>query len=107
LRLADQHASKRCHIHVYYSSAAVVPAEIAAAIHETAAAAVERAVSEGASDVSITVRGADNLVVRIVDDGRKSGRERALSAAAMLARQQGLKFAFGAGNGTIVIRYVV
>jgi signal transduction histidine kinase len=107
LRLAEQHASASCHIDVHYSSTAVVPGEIAAAIHETAAAAVEKAVFEGASHVGITVRGTDNLVVRIADDGRKSGRERALSAAAMLAREQGLRFAVGAGNGTIVIRYVV
>ena len=105
LRLADQHVSNRCHIDVHYSSSAAVQGEIAAAIHETAAAAVERAVSDGASHVSITVRGAENLVVRISDDGRKSGRARALSTTAMLARGQGLKFECGAGNGTIVIRY--
>jgi signal transduction histidine kinase len=107
LRLADQHASSTCHIDVYYSSAATVPGEIAAAIHETATAAVEKAVFEGASHVGITVRGADNLVVRIADDGRKSGRERALGAAALLAREQGLKFECGAGNGTIIIRYAL
>jgi len=107
LRLADQHASSGCHIDVEYSSTAVVPGEFAAAIHETAAAAVEKAVSDGASHVSITVRGADNLVVRISDDGRKSGRARALSTPAMLAREQGLRFECGAGNGTIVIRYAL
>ena len=107
LRLADQHASKSCHIDVYYSSTAAVPGEIAAALHETAAAAVEKAVFAGASHVGITVRGSDSLVVRIADDGRNSGRERALATAAMLAREQGLKFAVGAGNGTIVIRYAV
>jgi signal transduction histidine kinase len=107
LRLADQHASSGCHIDVEYSSTAVVPGEIAAAMHETAAAAVEEAVSAGASHVSITVRGADNVVVRVADDGRKSGRVRALSATAMLAREQGLRFECGAGNGTIVIRYAL
>jgi signal transduction histidine kinase len=107
LRLVDLHASRSCHIDVYYSSTATVPGEIAAAIHETTVAAVEIAVSEGASHVGITVRGSDRLVVRIADDGRKSGRDRALSAAAMLAREQGLKFECGAGNGTIIIRYAV
>jgi len=105
LRLADQYASSGCQIDVEYSSTALVPGEIAAAIHETAAAAVEKAAFAGASHVSITVRGADNLVVRIADAGRKSGRGRALSATAMLAREQGLRFECGAGNGTIVIRY--
>jgi len=107
LRLADQYASNSCHIDIEYSSTAAVPGEIAAAIHETAGAAVEKAVFGGASHVGITVRGTENLVVRIADDGRKSGRQRSLSAASLLAREQGLKFAFDAGNGTIVIRYVV
>ena len=107
LRLAEQYASSSCHIDVHYSSTALVPGETAAAIHETAAAAVEKAAFQGASHLVITVRGADSLIVRIADDGRKSGRERALSAAAMLAREQGLKFEYVAGNGTIVIRYAV
>jgi signal transduction histidine kinase len=107
LRLADQYVPSSCHINVEYSSTAMVSGEIAAAIHETAAAAVEKAVFEGAAHVGITVRGADNLVVRIADDGRKAGRERALSVVALLARERGLRFAFGAGNGTIVIRYAV
>lgn len=107
LRVADQHASRRCRVEIDYSATAVIPGEIAVAIHETAAATVERAVLEGASQVTITVRGAGSLVVRIADDGRKSGRVRALSLTGMLAREQGLKFECGAGNGTIVIRYAV
>lgn len=107
LLLADQHASRSCHIDIDYSATAVVPGEIAAAIHETAAAVVEKALVQGASQVAITVRGAASLVVRIADDGRKSGRARALSPAGMLAREQGLKFEYTAGNGTIVIRYAV
>jgi signal transduction histidine kinase len=107
LLLADQHSSSSCHMDVEYSSTAALPGEIAAAIHETAAAAVEKAVFDGASRVRITVRGSDNLVVRISDDGRKSGRARALSTTAMQAREQGLRFECDAGNGTIVIRYAV
>lgn len=107
LQLADQHASPGCRVEIDYSSTVAVPGEIAAAIHETADAVVEQAVIQGASRVSITARGSGSLVVRIADDGRKSGRARALSQAGMLARAQGLKFEFGAGNGTIVIRYAV
>lgn len=107
LQLADQHASQGCRVEIDYSSTAAVPGEIAAAIHETTAAAVEQAVLRGASTVSVTVRGSGSLVVRIADDGRKSGRVRALGAAGLLAREQGLKLDCGAGNGTIVIRYAV
>ena len=107
VRLTDQYASGRCQVEVEYSATAAVPAEIAAALHEAAAAVVEQAALQGAERVIVTVRGARGMVVRISDDGRKSGRARALSAAGMLAREQGLKFEHDPGNGTIVIRYAV
>jgi signal transduction histidine kinase len=108
LRLADQHVSSDCSIHVDYSATAAPPAEIAAALYETSAAAVEQALRQGATLVRITVRGAGTLVLRIVDDGKKSGRARALSATSTLARQQGLGFACTTGKGTIVsIRYAI
>ena len=107
LRLADQYASGRCQVEVEYSATASVPPEIAAALHEAAVAAVEQAALQGAERVRLTARGARGLVLRISDDGRKSGRGRALSAAALLAREQGLKFERDAGNGTIIIRYAV
>jgi signal transduction histidine kinase len=105
LRLADQHGSPGCRIDIDYSATAVVPGEIAAAIHEAADAAVEAAVLRRASRVTISVRGAASVVVRIANDGKNAGRARALAPAAMLAREQGLKFECSAGNGTIVIRY--
>jgi signal transduction histidine kinase len=106
LRLADQHGSKSCHVGVEYSATATIPAEIAAALYESACAAVEQAVQQGAARVSITVQGASPLVLRIADDGRKSGRARALSVIGTLAREQGLGFECTTGKSTIVsIRY--
>lgn len=108
LRLADQQTSGDCDIDVDYSATATVPAEIAAALYEAGSAAVEEAVRQRAKRVSITVRQAGPLVLRITDDGRKSGRTRALSVIGALAREQGLGFACTTGKGTIVsIRYAI
>lgn len=109
LRLADQHASSDCDIIVDYSATAAIPAEIAAALYEAGGATVEQALRQGAARVSITARGANQVVLRIADDGRKSGRARGLSAIGTLAREQGLGFACGTtGKGTIVsIRYAI
>jgi signal transduction histidine kinase len=108
LQLAGNHGSTRCQVDVKYSAAAAVPAEIAAAIYEAASAAVDQAVQQGAARMSITVRGAGPLVLRIADDGRKAGRARALSAIRALAREQGLVFECTTGKSTIVsIRYAV
>ena len=108
LRLAEQNESKRCNVAVAYDATAVVPAEIAAALYESAAAAVEQAIQKGARRVKIAVRGSAGVVLRIADDGRKSGRARALSAARTLALEQGLAFECTTGKSTIVsIRYAV
>jgi signal transduction histidine kinase len=110
LRLADQngsqHGSTSCHVVVDYFSTAKVPAEIAAALYEAGSAAVEQALRQGAARVTITARGAGQVVLRIADDGGKSGRARALSVIGTLAREQGLGFECTTGKGTIVsIRY--
>jgi signal transduction histidine kinase len=108
LRLADQHASGGCHVDVDYNATAVIPVEIAAALYEAGAAAVEQARQKGAARVSITVRGARKLVLRISDDGRKSGRIRAFSAIRTLSRAQGLVFDCATGKSTIVcIQYAI
>jgi len=108
LRLADQYVSDSCHMNVEYSATAAVPAEIAAALYEAGAAAVEQALLTGATQVSVTVRGSARLVVRIVDDGRKSGRARAQSAIRTIAREQGLAYQCTTGKSTIVsIRYAL
>ena len=108
LRLVDQNAAGNYQVAVDYSTTATVPAEIAAALHEAGSAVVEQARLHGAKQVSITVRGTGKLVLRITDDGRKSGRVRALSAIRTLARQQGLRFECSAGKGTIVsIHYAI
>jgi signal transduction histidine kinase len=108
LRLADQHASSDCSIDVDYSATATVPPEIAAALYEAGCSAIGQALRQGAARVSVSVRGSGPLVLRIADDGRKSGRARALSAIGTLAREQGLRFECTTGKGTIVsIRYAI
>src|SRR5689334_10706464 len=47
LGLADKYASRRCQVEVEYSVTAAVPGEIAAALHEAAAVAVEQAALQG------------------------------------------------------------
>jgi signal transduction histidine kinase len=106
LRLAEQQTASDCRVDIHYSATAMVSAEIAAALYEACAGAVEQALRQGAAKVNITVRGGGPLVLRIADDGRKSGRARALSVIGALAREQGLGFACTTGQGTIVsIRY--
>jgi signal transduction histidine kinase len=108
LRLAEKHGPDGRQVIVEYPATAVVPAEIAAALYEAGAAAVEQALRQGAAHVSVTVRGSAGLVVRIVDDGRKSGRARALSAIRTITREQGLAYECTTGKSTIVsIRYAV
>jgi signal transduction histidine kinase len=108
LRLAEQNWSKHCDVAVAYAATAVLPAEIAVALYESAAAAVEQAIRKGAVRVSIAVRGTRSLALRITDDGRPSGRARALSAIRTLARAQGLAFECTTGKSTIVcIQYAV
>jgi signal transduction histidine kinase len=108
LRLADQNESGDCSIYVDYSATAAVPAEIAAALYEASSAVLEQALRQGATRVTITARGTGPLVLRIADDGRKSGRARALSLIGTLAREQGLGFECTTRKSTIVsIRYAI
>jgi len=102
LRLADRKEPEGCNVVVEYSSTALVPAEIASGLYDAAAAVVEQALKRGASHVNIAVRGNGPLVLRITDDGRRSGRIRALAAVGAVARAQGLAFDVTTGKGTIV-----
>jgi signal transduction histidine kinase len=107
-RLSDRHASDNCHIEVEYGATEPVPAEIAVSLYEAGSGALELALDHGAKTVNIRVRGANPLVLRIADDGRKAGRTRALAIIGTLARQQGLAFECSTGKGTIVsIRYAI
>ena len=102
LRLAGQSGSKNCQVSVEYSTTAAVAPEIAEALYEAGAAVVGQARQQGATRVTITVKGIGRLVLHITDDGKKSGRARALSAARTIARAQGLAFEYSTGKGTIV-----
>ncbi len=82
------------------------PREVVAALYEAAAAAVAAAFHAGASRVSVVASGKASLSIRVTDNGRRSGRARALSVAALLAHQDGLRLTVSTGKSTIVwIRY--
>ena len=107
LRLS-QDLPPQCEFRLDYSTRAIPPSEIAAAIYDAARTAADQALRHGATEVSITVRGSRPLMLRVADNGRKSGRARALSLACLLAREQGLTFEYSTGKSTIVsISYAV
>ena len=101
LRLS-QDLSPKCEVHLEYSTRANPPSEIAAAMYDAARSAADQALRHGATRVSIAVCGSRPMMLQIVDNGRKSGRIRALSLMALLARAQGLSFECSTGKSTIV-----
>ena len=91
-----------------YSTTAVPPPEIAVALYEAAQSVVEEALREGATRVSITVRGVRPVILRITDNGRATSRARALSMVRTMVCEQGLAFECSTGKSTIVsIAYAV
>jgi signal transduction histidine kinase len=104
LQLAEQQAG----ISVIYSATAKVPVEIAAALYEATSAAVSEAARHGAARIDVSVKGTSGVRIRISDDGRTSGRTRALSIARRLAREAGIIVEISTGKSTIVsISYAV
>jgi nitrate/nitrite-specific signal transduction histidine kinase len=102
LRLADRYELKNHKVVAQYSATAVFPLEVASALYEACSAVVEQAFHRGALHVNIAVQGSRRLVLRITDDGRRSGRTRALAAVGAVARAQGLAFEVTTEQGTIV-----
>jgi len=69
---------------------------------------VEEAARRQAARIDISVKGARGIQMRITDDGRTSGRTRALSVARRLAHEAGLGLVVSTGKSTIVsIRYAI
>jgi signal transduction histidine kinase len=98
LQLAEQHEG----IALVYSATTNVPVEIAAALHEAASAAVAEAARQGAERIDISVKGASGIRIRISDNGRTSGRTRALSIVQRIAREAGIVVEISTGKSTIV-----
>jgi len=93
---------------VSYSATAPVASEDAAALYEGAMEAASAALRARASQVRISVSGKAGVRIRVTDNGRAKGRERALSVPRLLAQQAGLAFECTTGKSTIVsIRYAV
>jgi signal transduction histidine kinase len=93
---------------VFYSATAPLRSEDAGALYQAAAEAASEALRAGASQVRISVSGRAGVRIRVTDNGRAKGRERALSVPRLLAEQAGLVFECSTGKGTIVsIRYAI
>jgi two-component system NarL family sensor kinase len=109
LLLAEKHSQSGArNVAVVYSSKVSVPVEIAAALYEAASSVVEEAARRQAARIDISVKGARGIQMRITDDGRTSGRTRALSVARRLAHEAGLGLVVSTGKSTIVsIRYAI
>jgi signal transduction histidine kinase len=99
-------AEARPAISVRYAATGKLSPEIAGALYDAAAAAAEVALRARASRIRITVSGISSVSIRISDNGRKTGRARALAPAALLARASGLAMDVSTKKDTIVlIRY--
>ena len=93
---------------VSYSATAPIPPADAAALYQGAMEAATEALRAGASRVRISVTGRAGVRLRVIDNGRAKGREKALSVPRLLAEQAGLAFECSTGKSTIVsIRYAV
>ncbi len=108
LRRLSEEISARCKVTFEYSASLTLPSEIDVALYDAAQVVIETALQHGAANLDIAVSGARPVILRITDDGSKTGRARALSLARLLAEEQGLTFACSTGKSTIVsISYAV
>jgi signal transduction histidine kinase len=89
-------------VHTFYEAAAGWPRAAASAVFAMTAAAVEAAIAAGAREVTVRATGTARLTVRVEDDGRASGRRRALAVPMLLAREAGLVTAITTKQSTIV-----
>jgi len=103
-RFADQNPA----VELTYSATAVLSRETAAALYDLSAAAIRAAVNSEAERVRVNVTGTAGIRIRITDDGRSSGRTRALAVPVRLAQAAGLAIELSTGKSTIVsVSYAV
>jgi len=95
-------AANEPRVHVFYDGAAGWPREAASAVYAMVAAAVGAAIAAKAREVTIRVTGSARLTVRVDDDGRVSGRKKALAVPMALAHAAGLVTALTTKQSTIV-----
>ncbi len=108
LRRLSEEISGRCDVTFEYSAVLTLPPEMDVALYDAAHGVIETALQQGAASVKIAVAGDGPVILRITDDGKKTGRARALSLARLLAEEQGLTFECSTGKSTIVsIGYAV
>lgn len=99
-------AEKDARIKLSYKATAPVPAETAPILYEASVAAVQAAAASGASWIKIAVTGTSRIHIRVIDNGRSSGRAASLALASLLARASGASVDITTKKDTIVlIRY--
>ena len=89
-------------VDVDYTASANLSREMGAAIYDAASAAVDAATNAKAERIQIQVTGDAGLRVRITDNGRLTGRARALSLMTKLAEASGLTVTATTRKSTIV-----
>ncbi|HXP84421.1 MAG TPA: histidine kinase [Bryobacteraceae bacterium] len=94
-------------IKLNYKVAGELPVDAACALYEAVHAAVAATAGPfAATRIAITAKGAHQVSIRIVDNGRTRGRVKALRAARQVAEAQGLSMTLATKQDTIVlIRY--
>ena len=102
LRRLAENISAKCTVTFEYSGNPTLPPEIDVALYQAAHSVIESALQHGATKVGIAVHGSGPIILRVTDDGRKTGRARALSVPCLLAREQGFTFECATGKSTIV-----
>lgn len=95
-------AAREPRVHVFYETAAGWPREAGSSVFAMVAAAAEAALAASAREVIIRVTGSAKLTVRVEDDGRASGRKKALAVPMALAQAMGLVTAITTKQSTIV-----
>jgi len=106
--LAERLRDKGLNVELTYKADSKPPEGIEVAIYEAARAAIEEAVRDRASRLSVSIMDRPGFKVVIADNGRRANRTKALSATISLAKIAGLRFTVATKESTIVsIRYAI
>lgn len=89
-------------VEIDYAASAKVARHIASSIYDAVATAVDLAARAKAERIQIEVTGDVGLRVRIIDNGRPTGRARAMSLLTKLAQASGLTVTATTRKSTIV-----
>ncbi len=101
-RVGLKHALSRFPVELAYDTTVTLSREVASSLYEAAAAAIRAALDAKAKRIHVDVTGKAGVRIRITDDGRATGRAKALAVPTLLAEAAGLGVAVTTGKSTIV-----